>query len=200
MKSILVTILILSPPCFTPLRAQQVDLFLGFGTARASSSGRSIDTFGDGALYSTPSMRGVFTDFGATVFFNRQLGVGWTSAWRAAHDYAGLQYHQTFHTLDAVFQPSKFRITRIWPELRAGIGFAGDHFDYDDPTACAQVPGCPSSHHFLGHAALAARLYVTNHVFLRPAVDVQYVHNFFEFGSNWVPRYSISFGYSFGKE
>ena len=46
----------------------------------------------------------------------------------------------------------------------------------------------------------AARLYATPHIFLRPAVDVHWVNNFFQFGSNWVPEYTMGVGYSFGGE
>ena len=182
------------------LRVQQVDAFLGLGTARASSTGQSINTFGDGTLYDTPAMGGVFSDFGLSLFVNKQVGFGWTASWRAAHDYAGLQYHPTFHTFDAIFQPARLRTKRSAPEFRGGIGLASIHFDFDDQQSCDQVPGCPSSHHFLEHLGAATRLYVTGHLFVRPAVDVQHVNNFFLFGSNWVPRYSVSLGYSFGRE
>jgi hypothetical protein len=48
--------------------------------------------------------------------------------------------------------------------------------------------------------AAAVRLYATPHIFVRPAVDVHWVNNNFQFGSNWVPQYSIGVGYSFGGE
>jgi hypothetical protein len=183
-----------------PARAQQVDAYLGIGTARAGSNGQSINTFGDGTLYPTPALGGVFEDFGLNVFVHRQIGFGWTASWRAAHDYAGLQYRPAFHTFDAIFQPAKLRTKRSATEFRAGVGFASVHFDFDDQQSCDLVPGCPSSHHVLEHLGVATRLYVTSHVFLRPALDVQHLNNFFLFGSNWVPRYSLSVGYSFGRE
>jgi len=43
------------------------------------------------------------------------------------------------------------------------------------------------------------RLYVTDHLFVRPQVDAHYVDNFFQFGSNWVPEYGASVGWSFGE-
>jgi hypothetical protein len=39
-----------------------------------------------------------------------------------------------------------------------------------------------------------------DNVWMLVCSDVHYVNNFFPFGSNWVPRYSVSLGYSFGKE
>lgn len=182
------------------LHAQQVDLFLGIGTARARSNGQSINTFGDGTLNDTPALNGVFTDFGGAVFLSRQFGVGFTGSWRAAKDYAGLQYRPSFYVFDAVYQPGRLRAERVVPDLRLGFGFASINFDYDDPNACAQVPGCPASHHVLGHGGLGVRLYVKRHFFLRPSVDVLYVNDFFPFGTNWVPKYSLGIGYSFGKE
>ncbi len=145
-------------------------------------------------------MGGVFTEFGLSLFVNKQVGVGWTVSWRSAHDYAGLQYRPAFNTFDGIFQPARLRTRRFAPEFRAGIGLASVHFDFPDQPSCDQVPGCPSSHHFLVNLAVATRLYVTGRVFVRPAVDVQHVNNFFLFGSNWVTRYSLSVGYSFGKE
>jgi len=200
LKSILVAALILSAGCLSTLRAQEVDVYLGFGTARDSSNGRSFSTQGDNALYPAPSMGGVFPDFGINVFLKNGLGVGWNASWHGNHDYSGLQYRAVFHTFDAVYQPGWLHPKRAAPELRAGIGVAGIQYDLGDQGSCDVVPGCPSSHYFVGHVAVAARVYMKSHFFLRPAVDVQYVKAFAPFGSNWVPRYSMSFGYSFGKE
>jgi hypothetical protein len=184
-----------------PLCAQEVDAYIGLGTAWDSSNGNQIDTFGDQTLHAAPWLAGVFPHFGVNVLFNKQFGVGWTAAWRwASADYAGLQYHSTFHTFDAVFRPVKISTSGFVPEFRAGIGLTTVHFDFDNPSTCDQVPGCPTSRRFLGHVGVAVRLYVSDHIFLRPAVDVQYVKTFFLFGSNWVPRCSMSLGYSFGRE
>lgn len=200
MRFIRISALLLSVLSASAIRAQQVDGFIGLGTNRDSSNGQSINTFGDGTLYNTPTLGGLYTEYGANVFFSKQLGIGWTLSWRAAHDYAGLQYRPSFNTFDAIYQPTRLRTKRSVPELRAGIGVASIHVDAPDDPSCSHVTGCPSSHHFLGHVGVATRLYLTHHVFLRPAVDVQYVKNFFQFGSNWVPRYSMCIGYSFGRE
>jgi hypothetical protein len=184
-----------------PVRAQEVDAYIGLGTAHANSNGQQIDTLSDNTLRATPGMGGAYTDFGINVFFNRQVGVGWTASWKwTSADYAGLMYRSTFHAFDGIFQPARLRTRRFVPEFRAGIGVTSVHFEFEDQQACDQVPGCPSSRFFLAHVAGAARLYVSDHVFVRPAVDLHYVSYFFPFGSHWVPRYSISLGYSFGKE
>ncbi|HEV3330705.1 MAG TPA: hypothetical protein VG096_06980 [Bryobacteraceae bacterium] len=183
------------------VRAQEVDGYVGFGTARAGSNGQQIDTFSDGTLHATGSLDGAFTDWGANVLFGKQFGVGWTGSWKfSSGPYAGLGYHANFQVFDGIYQPGPIRTKRFVPELRAGLGLASVRFDFNDPVSCSQVPGCPDDRFFLAHMAVAARFYISNHVFLRPAVDVHFVHDFYPFGSNWVPRYSMSVGYSFGRE
>jgi hypothetical protein len=85
------------------------------------------------------------------------------------------------------------------PELRAGIGGARVRYTPVDGQSCAQVLGCPASNHFQEHVAVVTRWYLTDHLFLRPAFDLHHVHNLFEFGSNWVPEYSVGIGYSVGR-
>jgi hypothetical protein len=67
-------VLILLGSCVS--NAQEVDAYAGLGTARASSNGQQIDTFGDNTLHATPAMGGTFLDFGINVFFNKQWGAG----------------------------------------------------------------------------------------------------------------------------
>ena len=204
MKVVLHSALILAVGLFSSTqaaRAQQVNLYFGFGGAHNSSSGMKIDTFGNKTLYGTPEMGGLFTNFGANVFITKQLGVGFERSWRTAEgDYAGLKYRPSFYHFDAIFQPAKIASKRFSPEFRAGIGGASLHFSFDDQDACDQVPGCPSSRRFQTHLAAAARLYLTDHVFLRPSLDIHHVSNFVQFGSNWTPQFSIGVGYGFGKE
>jgi hypothetical protein len=182
-------------------RAQQVNLYFGFGSAHNSSAGRQINTFGDGTLYGTPEMGGLFTNFGVNVFITKQLGVGFERYWRTSEGgYAGLQYRPSFYNFDAIFQPAKATSKRFSPEFRAGVGGASLHFSFNDQDSCDRVPGCPSSRRFQTHLAAATRLYLTDHLFLRPAVDIHHVSDFAEFGSNWVPQFSIGVGYGFGKK
>ena len=41
-------------------------------------------------------------------------------------------------------------------------------------------------------------MYVKGGLYLRPQVDVHWVNNFNEFGSDWVPEYTVAIGYTFG--
>ena len=182
-------------------RAQEVSAYLGLGSAYVSSNGSQIDTFGDGMLHKTPNLDGVFTDLGATVFINKQVGFGAELAWKPSQtDYAGLLYRPSFYNFDAIYRLGGTTKRFGAPEFREGIGGARVRYSFDDQMACDQVPGCPDSTHFQVHLGASNRWYLTDHVFLRPALDLHYVRNFSEFGSNWVPRYSVSVGYSFGRE
>jgi Outer membrane protein beta-barrel domain len=203
LKSILstVVILILGLVAFaTEARAQDVSAYLGFGSAHDSSNGSKIETFSDGTLYRTPSLGGFFMALGASVFVNKQVGIGADLSWRTPEgDYAGLKYRPSFYSFDGIYRPARWTTKRLDPELRAGIGGARVRYSFNDQAACDQVRGCPESTHFQVHLGVATRIYVADHIFLRPAVDVHYVNNFSEFGSNWVPQYSIGVGYGFGR-
>lgn len=203
MRSRFSTIVILWVGVVMPVqvvRAQEVAAYFGLGSAYDSSNGAQIDTFGDGTLYKTPHLVGLFADLGASVFISKHVGVGAELAWRPSEgDYAGLLYRPSFSSFDAIYRPSRGSTKRFVPELRAGIGWARMHYDFDGQTACGQVSGFCDSTHFQVHLAAAGRWYLTEQLFLRPALDVHYVHNFFEFGSNWVPQYSVGIGYSFGR-
>jgi hypothetical protein len=184
-----------------PLSGQEVSAYLGLGGAYDSSNGAQIDTFSDGNLHKTPSMGGLFGHIGAAVFVTKHVGIGLEISGNLPKgNYAGIPYRPVFYDVDAIFRPARFTTKRLVPELRAGIGVARLRFLPDDDQSCAQVPGCPASNHFQQHVAVATRWYFTNHFFLRPAFDLHHVDNFFEFGSDWVPEYSVGIGFSLGRQ
>jgi hypothetical protein len=187
--------------CTQFIRAQETDVFLGFGSAHVGSNHQRVDTFGDGVLYPTKGIGGLFADFGANILFGKHLGAGFDASWRGAQaTYTGLKYRPLFYSFDAIVQPGRVSSRKFVPEFRAGIGAASLNFAADAQQACVNGPGCQNSHHFQVHSAAAVRIYVATHLFVRPAIDVHYVNNFSEFGSNWVPLYSIAIGYSLGRE
>ena len=183
--------------------AQNVNAYIGVGTAMDSSNNTQIDTFGTGNPFTTPSLTGAYMDIGASAMFTKHVGVGADINWRASRgNYAGLLYRPMFYNFDGVWTPVSTK--RFEPEVRLGLG--GMHIGYSfNQTNCDAFGGCntvnepvETSSHFQVHGALAARFYLTDHVFVRPAVDAHYVNNFFQFGSNWVPEYSVGVGYTFG--
>jgi len=184
-----------------PAPAQEVAAYLGFGGSHDGSAGIQIDTYGDGNLYKTPGLGGVFGHLGGSAFFTKHLGVGADLAWQASQaSYAGIPYRPMLYSFDAIFRLSMVQRLRLVPEFHTGIGGATLRFNPVDDASCAQVPGCPSSHKFQEHLAAAPRWYFTGHFFLRPAFDLYHVHNLSEFGSNWAPQYSVGIGYSVGRK
>jgi len=193
--------------CFCPMLAHaqaNLDAFFGVGTAQVGSNNQQIDTFGDGTLYSTPHLGGAFGKAGGDIMLTPQFGVGGEVDFRFGQaDYAGLKYRPTFYDFNGIWMPSKFRTSRFVPELQGGLGAVHLSF-YENQQYCDQFAGCSSSSsyvegstHFQVHMALGVRAYLTDHIFVRPQVDVHWVNNFFQFGSGWVPEYGASVGYSF---
>lgn len=185
--------------------AQNASVYLGLGSAYASSA-QPIDTFGDGTLYNTPTLGGVFVTIGGDVMVKPKLGFGAEFSFRGNQGpYAGLNYRPLFYDFNAVYQPLGSSTGRVVPELQGGLGGVDLKFYYPQ-SSCDQLAGCSSSntylessHHFQVHGGAGVRVYIKGGIFVRPQFDIHYVHNFFQFGSDWVPEYSAAVGYTFGK-
>jgi hypothetical protein len=183
------------------------DVFFGVGTMTDGSSKTLIDTFGTGNPFTSPSLGGTFGKAGADIMITPYLGVGGEADFRLSQGaYAGLGYRPTFYDFNAIFAPTARKFKRVVPELQAGIGGVNLKFYAPSATFCDQFAGCSSSNtflessnHFQFHLAGGIRFYATRHLFIQPQVDAHYVNNFFQFGSNWVPEYSASVGWSFGE-
>ncbi|MBV9612163.1 MAG: hypothetical protein JO091_06805 [Acidobacteriaceae bacterium] len=181
------------------------DVFFGVGTATDSSSNTSIDTFGTGNPFTSPKLGGTFGKAGADFMLGHHFGIGAETDWKFSQGaYAGLKYRPLFYDFNAIWMPTGQTERRVVPELQAGIGGARLSF-YAPSSSCDQFAGCStsnsfveSSNHFQVHLGAGVRLYMTRHIFIRPQVDAHYVNNFFQFGSNWVPEYGASLGWSFG--
>ena len=183
----------------------QANFYFGVGAATNSSSNTPIDVFGTGNFINTPKMTGTFLDAGGSFMLTPHFGAGANLSGRASQGYyAGINYRPFFYDVNGIWQPIKSK--RFVPEVQAGIGGVRVGFSANQ-TACDALVGCQTfnagsenSDHFQAHFGVAARLYATPHIFVRPAVDAHWVNNFFQFGSNWVPEYSVGVGYSFGGE
>jgi hypothetical protein len=184
----------------------QGNLYVGLGTATDSSNGQAIDPLGTGTPTNTPKLTGLFATVGGGVMITPHFGAGAEINWRAGQgNYSGVNYRPTFYDFNGIWQPLKSK--RFVPEIQGGIGGVRVGFSASQQTCTDPLIGCQtvslgteSSNHFQAHFAVAARLYATPHIFFRPAVDVHYVNNFFQFGSNWVPEYTMGIGYSIGGE
>jgi hypothetical protein len=186
--------------------AQSGDIYFNLGTATAKSTGQSIDTFGDGNFLPTPSMGGVFGGFGGSYMIKPTLGVGFEYFSRFAQaDYAGLNYRPRFYDFNAIWMPIS-NSNKVVPEFQAGVGAAHISFYYNQQF-CDIFAGCStsntfleSSNHFQTHLGAGVKIYVKGGIFVRPQLDIHYVRNFFQFGSNWSPAYSVALGYTFGRQ
>jgi hypothetical protein len=181
-------------------KAQGFSAFFGVGTMTDSASSQMIDTFGDGTLYSTPKMAGAFVSFGGDFMFRPTLGFGAEYSTRFSQGaYAGLNYRPSFYDFNAIWHPLP-KLSRIVPEFQAGLGGVNLQFYYNQQF-CDAFAGCStsnqfieSSNHFQLHGGAGVRIYMNHYLFLRPQVDIHLVNNFFQFGSGWVPQYSIAIG------
>jgi outer membrane protein W len=182
------------------------DVFLGAGTARVASSNQSIDTFSTGSPYTTPAMGGTFGKAGFDYFFKPQFGVSAETDFRFTQAaYAGLSYRPTFYDFNAIWKPTNARFHHVAPVFQAGLGGMNLSF-FQSASSCNAFTGCSnstqfldSSNHFQVHLSAGLRMYATRHLFVQPQVDAHYVNNLFQFGSNWVPEYGASVGWSFGE-
>jgi len=182
-----------------------IDVHFGGGMAWAKSSGQQIDTFNNGTPYTTPSMQNSFLGGGGEVMFTPQFGAGAEFNWQIAKsDYAGLQVRPLFYDFNGVWHPNPHNKRYVF-EARAGLGGTSLHFSNSSST-CDPFTGCSSftnyaasSNHFQLHMGVAANIYLTSKVFFRPELDAHWVNNFFQYGSNWVPRASLAIGYTFGE-
>jgi len=186
--------------------AQNVDVFFGVGTATAPTSNTLIDPFDTGNPYTTPRMGGTFGKAGADFFFTPQFGIGAETDFRFSQGaYAGLTYRPTFYDFNGFWKPLAGKSKRIQPVIQVGLGGMNLKF-FESNSACDVLAGCStatqyleSSNHLQVHMAAGLRLYATNHLFIQPQVDAHYVPNLFQFGSDWVPEYGASLGWSFGE-
>jgi len=186
--------------------AQNASVFFGLGSAHDSATNQPLDTFGDGTLFNTPTLGGTFVRLGGDVMVRPKLGFGADFSFRASQGaYAGLNYRPLFYDFNAIYQPLGNTSSKIVPELQGGLGGVDLKF-YLPQSSCDQFAGCSSSnlflessHHFQLHLGGGVRFYVKGGIFVRPQVDVHWVHNFFQFGSDWAPEYSVAVGYTFGR-
>jgi len=185
--------------------AQNGSVYFGLGSAYDSAAVNVTNPF-TGVTANGPTLGGVFLTIGGDLMVKPKLGFGAEFSFRGNQGgYAGLNYRPLFYDFNAVYQPLGNTSNRIVPELQGGLGGVDLKFYYPQ-SYCDQFAGCSnynsyleSSHHFQVHFGGGVRVYVKGGIFVRPQVDVHWVNNFFQFGSNWVPEYSASVGYTFGR-
>lgn len=177
--------------------------YFGMGTARDSSNGQLVDGTNDG-----PALGGVFLSIGGDIMAKQSIGFGAEYSWRATRLNYGpaesITARPIFYDFNAIWHPYT-KDSKIIPEFQGGIGGSDTKF-YESGSECVEPGACTtineyiaSANHFQVHGAAGVRIFVTPNVFIRPQVDVHYVRNYEEFGSNLVPQFMISVGYESGQ-
>jgi hypothetical protein len=182
--------------------AQSGSVYYAAGLATDSAAG-PIDTLGAGITYNAPRMGGFFDTIGADFIFYHKLGVGAEMSFRNSKGpYAGLQYRPTFYDVNAVYQPV-VSSRRLVPDIQAGLGRANLSFYYTPQFCLTFQEGCRSATaevnsvtHLELHFAGGLRYYIYKGLFVRPQVDLRWVHKFSYFGSSLVPEYTVAVGYT----
>jgi hypothetical protein len=206
-----VLLLLLSLGAAQPLHAQGVNAYFAMGTATAPAATQQLSADGIN-FFPRKHMGGLFGVFGTDFMLTPHMGFGGEYAFRFAQaDYVtalGLKARPSFYDFNFVYQPleeSRF----VVPVFQAGIGGARVSY-YLNQQSCSALSGCSSvstlvdqSNHFQFHLAGGFRWHLTPSVFIRPQVDVHWIHNFNDpngpaYGRNWVPQYTIAIGYTLG--
>lgn len=194
------------PFCMIVSYAQsEVDIALGLGTAQDKSNGQQIDPLGTGTFSQTGAINGLFMKISGDVMFKPSFGAGFETSFRPAQgSYAGLGDRPLFYDFNGIYHPP-VKSKRFVPELQAGLGGVNVKF-YANQQLCNSLTGCSTSNsfltsasHFQLHFGGGLKYYVTDHIFVRPEVDVHWVNNFSQFGNSWVPEYGASIGYTLGE-
>lgn len=192
MKSIRWLILALAGVCLStaPLAtAQSIDVFAGLNALTASQAVQNIPRLGGG----------LFPSAGVSLYLG-PVGIGGEVAFRAQHSNSqasGLR--PTYYDVNLLFDP--IHISRsIIPEFMVGIG-AQNISAYQGLTQCGSISGCTAyanSNHLTGHIGLGAKVYLTEHIFLRPEAHFYFIRHNSAFQAGQSQRFGVSLGYTFG--
>lgn len=181
----------------------RLDGYFGMGTATVGSTHDVIDFFDSGVGRSTPSMDGVFGTFGIGLMLKGNFGFGGQASFRFRQgDFAGLGYRPVFYDFNGIWTPELGN--RVMTEFQAGLGAVNMRFydpttQYYDYNTGQYTNFLGSTNHFQLHAAAGLRFFISDRLFIRPAVDYHWVKGFTWFKSSSVPSYSLSIGFTSGR-
>ena len=210
--------------CASVASAQySVDAHVGVGYAWDKSNNQGIDNanspnnaFGpctssplanpvaDPYCETTSSLNSVLLGIGGDIMFKKHYGVGAQIDFQPAKkDYGPLQFRQTFYDFNGIYAPLSTK--RAVLHIEGGVGGARTGFSYTQ-TGCVGTAVCSTSSsavgtatHFDVHVGAGVMLFVTNHIFIKPQIDLHYVPGFTnQFNSNLAPSAMVSVGYSSG--
>lgn len=196
--------------------AQGVSAYFGLGSAldsRGTSPGCSPQFILDNVTANCEpanTMGGVFGVFGADFMIKPHLGVNGEYSFRFAQasylPVGGLNIRPAFYDFNAVYQPTSAS-QRFVPVVEGGIGGAKLSL-YFNQQSCATPSVCANfsqvvatANHFQLHGAFGVKIYLKEDMFIKPQVDLHWVPNLNQqYGRNFVPQYTVSIGYTFGRQ
>lgn len=194
--------------------AQGVSAYFGIGSASdgaATTPGCASKLILDpvtSACEPAPTIGGAFGILGADFMITPHLGVNAEYSFRFAQaDYlpfAGLKARPAFYDFNAVYEPMRGE-GRVVPVLEGGIGGSKLSLYFNQSNcitgACSNSSQIvATSNHFQLHGAVGVKLYVRSDMFIKPQIDLHWVHNMNQqYSSDFVPQYTISIGYTFGR-
>ena len=186
MRSIRTALIVLAGLLLVRLApAQSLDAFVGLNALTANQAVQNIPRLGGGLFPSA----GVNFMLGA-------VGVGGEVAFRAAQNSSSLR--PIYYDFNLLLDP--FHISRsIVPELMVGVG-AQTIRSYQGLAQCSGLSGCVdyAGSHLSGHVGLAFKVYLTEHIFLRPEAHFYFIRNNQQFQASSAERFGISLGYTLG--
>ena len=157
----------------------------------------------------------VFGVFGADFMIKPHLGINGEYSFRfaqaqyvtspAASNGSGsdipITVRPAFYDFNAVYQPTSGD-KQVVPVIEGGIG--GAHLSYYASQAAGNLFTASTffgtTNHFQVHGAVGAKIYIHGDVFVKPQFDIHYVpHLTDQYGRNFVPAFTISIGYAFGR-
>ena len=203
-----------------------IDFGVGFGGASAPAAKTGLDpalnpcNLGSAGCQSTPSLSTFMIGVGGDLMLWKRFGVGMEANFEPGKkDYViltqqssgsggpafteKLQSRITLYDFNGIFQPIKTKRAAV--KLSGGIGGANVKF-YDSGSSTSGLLGTQnfsqyfaSSNHFQVHGGVGVQIYPGEHWWIRPEVNVHYVHNLNQFGRDSVLRYTVWVGYTFGQ-
>ena len=181
----------------------------GPGTSATCAAKQILDVLATPpACVPAPNIGGVFGLFGADFMITPHLGVNGEYSFRFAQapylPTEGLNARPGFYDFNAVYQPGT-GTNRIVPVLEGGIGGSKLSLYVSQSGCISGICANPSqvvatSNHFQLHGAVGVKIYVKSDMFIKPQIDLHWVpHLTQQYGSDFVPQYTLSVGYTFGR-
>ncbi|HUX66279.1 MAG TPA: hypothetical protein VMV31_02190 [Terriglobales bacterium] len=166
---------------------QSVDAFFGFNALVTKAGPSGVPKLG-GGLY--PNVGGDL------IFLPHGLGIGAQVAWRGSM--TSYNVRPVFYTFNLVWEPVAPGFS-VRPDIAVGFG-AENLRIYTGALNCGYF-GCnnhSSSNHLVLHAGFGLKVYLSDHIFLRPSVDYYNIHNNVEFAVPNAWQVGVSIGYTLG--